>query len=71
MPPNIIKLAEKIRRKQSKFEIDIAKIAQGHQIRTQKACYRKIDKRIERLVSTYDASQLDQYLTNIARNISL
>ncbi|CAF4128120.1 unnamed protein product [Rotaria magnacalcarata] len=28
--PNIIKLAEKIRREQSKFEIDIAKILQGH-----------------------------------------
>ncbi|CAF4818092.1 unnamed protein product [Rotaria magnacalcarata] len=68
--PNIIKLTEKIRREQSKFEIDITEIAQGYQIRTQKACYRKLDDRIERLVSTYDSSQLDQYLTNMAGNIS-
>ncbi|CAF4368619.1 unnamed protein product [Rotaria sp. Silwood2] len=69
--PNIIKLTEKIRREQSKFEIDIAKILQGHQVKTQKACYRKLDERIERVLTTYDSSQLDQYLSNIAANISL
>lgn len=69
--PNIIKLTEKIRREQSKFEIDITKLIQGHQIKTQKACYRKLDERIERLVGTYDSSQLHQYLDNIAANISL
>ena len=69
--PNIIKLIDKIRRKQSKFEIDIAKIIQGHEVKTQKACYRRLDERFERLVSTYDSSQLDHYLKNIASNISL
>lgn len=69
--PNIIKLTEKIRREQSKFEIDITRIAQGHQIKTQKLCYRKIEERIERLVTAYDSSQMNQYLSNIATNICL
>lgn len=68
---NIIKLTEKIRREQSKFEIDIAKILQGHEVQTKKACYRKLDERITRLVSAYDSSQLDQYLKNTATNVTL
>ncbi|CAF3256256.1 unnamed protein product [Rotaria sp. Silwood2] len=67
----VIKLTEKIRREQSKFEVDIAKILQGHDIKTKKACYRRLDERITRLVNAYDSSQLDQFLTNMAANITL
>ena len=38
--PDIVKLAEKIRREQSKFEVDMAKILQDHDIKMKKACYR-------------------------------
>ena len=69
--PTIIKLAEKIHREQSKFEVDIAKILQGHDIKSKKACYRKLDDRITRLVDAYDSSQLDQFLKNMAANVSL
>ncbi|CAF1126879.1 unnamed protein product, partial [Rotaria magnacalcarata] len=69
--PTIIKLTEKIRREQSKFEIDIAKILQGHEVKTRKLMYKKLDERIERLVSAYDSSQLGQYLSNVAANIYL
>ncbi|CAF3361834.1 unnamed protein product, partial [Rotaria sp. Silwood2] len=47
--PDIVKLAEKIRREQSKFEVDMAKILQGHDIKTKKVCYRQLDERITRL----------------------
>ena len=40
---NIVKLTEKIRCEQSKFEVDIAKILKGHDIKTKKACYRRLD----------------------------
>ena len=69
--PNIVKLAEKIRREQSKFEVDMTKILQGHDIKTKKACYRRLDERITRLVNGFDASQLDQFLKNMAANISV
>lgn len=69
--PTIKKLAEKIRREQSKFEVDIAQILQGHQPKPRKACYRKLDERIMRLVHDYNSSQIHQYLKNIAVNISL
>ncbi|CAF4780521.1 unnamed protein product [Rotaria sp. Silwood1] len=69
--PTIIKLTEKIRREQSKFEVDIAKILQGHDIKTKKACYRRLDERITRLVNAYDSSQLDQFLTNMAANVTM
>ncbi|CAM4849508.1 unnamed protein product [Rotaria magnacalcarata] len=69
--PNIVKLAEKIRREQSKFEVDMAKILQGHTIKTKKACYRRLDERIPRLVNGFDASQLDEFLKNIAANVTL
>ena len=68
---NTIKLSDKIRREQSKFEIDIVKIIQGHEVKTQEASYKKLDERIERLVSTYYSTQLEQYLKNIAANIYL
>ena len=47
-------LTEKIRREQSKFEIDIAQILQGHQPKPKKSCYRKLNERISRLVLGYD-----------------
>ncbi|CAF2131900.1 unnamed protein product [Rotaria magnacalcarata] len=37
--PTIKKLAEKIRREQSKFEIDIAHLLQGHQPKPKNVCY--------------------------------
>ncbi|CAF4664855.1 unnamed protein product [Rotaria sp. Silwood2] len=69
--PTVIKLTEKIRREQSKFEVDIVKILQGHDIKTKKACYRRLDERITRLVNAYDSSQLHQFLTNMAANVTL
>ena len=69
--PNILKPAENIRREQSKFEVDMAKILQGHEIKTKKACYRRLDERITRLVNGFDSSELDQFLQNLAANISL
>ncbi|CAF3775561.1 unnamed protein product [Rotaria socialis] len=69
--PTIVKLGEKIRREQSKFEVDMAKILQGHNIKTKKACYRKLDERITRLVNLFDPTQLDQFLKNMAANVTL
>ncbi|CAM4835312.1 unnamed protein product [Rotaria magnacalcarata] len=60
--PNIVKLTEKIRREQSKFEVNTAKILQGHIIKTKKACYRRLDERITRLVNAFDSSRLDEFL---------
>ncbi|CAF4878989.1 unnamed protein product, partial [Rotaria socialis] len=69
--PTIVKLGEKIRREQSKFEVGMAKILQGHNIKTKKACYRKLDERITRLANSFDPTQLDQFLKNMAANITL
>ncbi len=66
-----MKLAEKIRCEQSKFEVDMAKILQSHDIKTKKACYRRLKERITRLVNAFDSSQLDQFLKNMAANITL
>ena len=68
---NIVKLAEKIRREQSKFEVDMGKILKGHDIKTKKACYRRLDQCITRLVTSSEPSQLDQFLKNMAANITL
>ncbi|CAF4985702.1 unnamed protein product [Rotaria socialis] len=69
--PTIVKLGEKIRREQSKYEVDMTKILQGHNIKTKKACYRKLDDRITRLANSFDPTQLDQFLKNMAANITL
>jgi hypothetical protein len=69
--PTVTKLTEKIRLEQSKFEIDIAQVFQGHEPKPKKACYRKRDELISRLVLGYDQLQIDQYLKNISPNISL
>lgn len=69
--PTIPKLADKIRREQSKFEIDIAQIRQGVEPKPKKALYQKLDDRIKRLVLRYDTNQLADYLNGIAANVTL
>ncbi|CAM2725449.1 unnamed protein product [Rotaria socialis] len=69
--PAIVKLGKKICRKQSKFEVDMTKILQGHDIKTKKACYRKLDERITRLANSFDPTPLDQFKKNMAANITL
>ena len=66
-----MKLAQKIRCQQSKFDVDMAKIVQDHDIKTKKACYRRLDECITRLVTSFDSSQLDPFLKNMAANITL
>ncbi|CAF1233891.1 unnamed protein product [Didymodactylos carnosus] len=56
----VAKLANKIHREQSKFEVDIAQVRQGHEPKPKKASYRKRDNRIKRLVNTYDTNYLDE-----------
>ena len=50
--PTVKRLADKIRREQSKFEIDIAQLLQGHPPKPKKALYRKIHAR------QYDSTQI-------------
>ena len=69
--PTIKKVAEEIRSEQSKFEVDIAQLLQGQQSKPKKACYRKLDERIARLVADYNPIQISEYLKNIAVNVSL
>ncbi|CAM4952107.1 unnamed protein product [Rotaria socialis] len=69
--PTMQKLAEKIRCEQSKFEVDIAHLLQGHQPKSKKTCHRKLDERIARLVRDYDPLRISQYLKSIAVNVSL
>ena len=66
-----MKLAQKIRCEQSKFEVHMGKIVQDHDIKTKKACYRRLDECITRLVTSFDPSQLDQFLKNMAENITV
>ena len=60
--PTINKLIDKIRREQSKFEVDIAQIRQGHEPKPKKAAYRKLDETIKRLVDDYNNVDLGEYL---------
>ena len=69
--PTITKLADKIRREQSKFEVEIAQIRQGHEPKPKKALYRKLDERFKRLVDDYANVGLGEYLKGIASNITL
>ena len=69
--PTVEKLTEKMRLEQSKFEIDIAQIFQGHQPKPRKARYRRRDECISRLVLGYDQSQIVEYLKNISQLVSL
>ena len=49
----------------------MAKIFEGHDIETKKACYRRFDECITRLITSFDSSQLDQFLKNMAANITI
>ncbi|CAF4534020.1 unnamed protein product [Rotaria magnacalcarata] len=69
--PTIVKPGEKIRCEQSKFEVALTKILQSHDIKTKKACYRKLNERITRLANSFDPTQLDQFKKNMAANITL
>jgi hypothetical protein len=69
--PSVSKLANKIRQEQSKFEIDIEQVRQGHEPKPRKASYRKLDDRIKRLVQAYDNNDLAQYLNGLAANVTL
>jgi hypothetical protein len=69
--PSISKLADKIRQEQSKFEIDIEQVRQGHEPKPKKASYKKVDDRIKRLVQAYDNNNLAQYLKGLAANVTL
>lgn len=69
--PTISKLTEKIRREQSKFEMDIAQIQQGQEPKPKKLKYRKLDARIKRLVDDYPNLNLSEYLKGLALNMSL
>ena len=67
--PSTAKLADKIRREQSKFEIDIQEIIQGHEPQIKKTTYRKLNERMIRVVNMYDKNQLDQYLNNVSADV--
>ena len=69
--PSVTKLAEKIRREQSKFEMDIAQIRQGQESKPKKVQYQKLDKRIKQLVDDYFNVQLGEYLNGLSANMSL
>ncbi|CAF1253690.1 unnamed protein product [Rotaria sordida] len=69
--PTISKLTDKIRQVQSKFEVDIEQVRQGHEPKPKKASYRKLDERIKRVVQTYGDNDLAQYLSGLAANIHL
>ncbi|CAM4830841.1 unnamed protein product [Rotaria magnacalcarata] len=58
--PSVSKLTEKIRREQSKFELDIAQIRQGQEPKPKKLKYRKLDERIKRLVDDYHNLDLEK-----------
>lgn len=69
--PTINKLTDKIRREQSKFEVDVAQIRQGHEPKPKKAIYRKRDETIKRLVDDYQNVTLGEYLKGLAANMSM
>jgi hypothetical protein len=69
--PTINKLADKIRREQSKFEVDIALLRGSQEPKPRKAIYRKLDEKIQRLVTEYPNAELGEYLCNISVNMSL
>ena len=69
--PTINKLADKIQREQSKFEVDVGRIRQGHEPKPKKAAYRKLDEAITRLVDDYHNVDLGEYLKGLAANMSM
>jgi hypothetical protein len=69
--PTINKLADKFRREQYKFEVDIALLRGGQEPEPRKEIYRKLDEKIQRLVAEYPNIELSEYLCNICVNMSL
>ena len=69
--PSITKLAEKIRREQSKFEMNVAQIQQGQEPKPKKVQYQKLDERVKRLDDDYSNVELGEYLNGLAANMSL
>ena len=69
--PTINKLADKIRREQSKFEVNIVRIRQGCEPKPKKTAYRKLDERLKRLVDDYPNVDLGEYLKGVAANMSM
>ena len=69
--PSVKKLAEKIRREQSKFEMDIAQIRQGQEPKPKKVQHQKLHESIKRLVDNYFNVALGEYLNGLAANMSL
>jgi hypothetical protein len=67
--PTITKLTDRIRREQSKFEIDVAQIQQGQEPKPKKK-YRLLDERVQRLVDDYRSADMAQFLNNIAGTVS-
>jgi hypothetical protein len=67
--PTINELADKIRREQSKVEVDIALLRGGQEPKPRKAIYRKLDEKIQRLVAEYPNVELGEYLCNISVNM--
>ena len=68
--PSVTKLAEKIRREQSKFETDIAQIRQGQEPKPKKVQYQKLDERIKRFVDDSFNVEFGEHLNGLAANMS-
>jgi hypothetical protein len=59
--PTIIKLTDRIRHEQCKFEIDVVQIQQGHKPKPKKKY---------RLLDDYRSTDMAQFLNNIAGTVS-
>ena len=68
---NVTKLAEKFRREQSKFEVDIAQMRQGQEPKLKEVQYQKPDERIQRLINDYSNVEIGEDLNGLAANMSL
>jgi hypothetical protein len=69
--PTINKLADKIRREQPQFEVEMVRIRQGCEPKPKKATYRNLDERIIRLVDAYPNVDLGEYFKGVAANMCM
>ena len=69
--PDIVILAEKIRRAQSKFESGTPKVLQGYNVKTKKSLLSKIRRRYYSSSQCIRPISLHDFLKNIATNITL
>ena len=69
--PSVTKLAKSILREQSRFEIDIERLRVGEQPKKKKKVYENLDARLKRVVISYDANNIEEYLTRIAMNLKI